>query len=368
MIEPVLEKNLIRIGVLGVGGAGGNALNHMIEAGLKNVEFYAVNTDLQALEMSLSPNKIQIGAQITGGLGSGGDPEIGRKACEESLETLKEILTGLDMVFIAAGEGGGTGTGAAPLIAQTAKAQGALVVAVVSKPFEFEGKGRLRKALQGIEELRSKVDTLILIPNQKLLTAFSHSPLFEAFRLADEVLLNAVRGISEIVTTRQMVNIDFADVRTVLSEKGGSLMSVGIGQGESRATSAAHNAITSPLIEGQSIESAKKVLLNICGDDTMTLHEVGEAAKIIHDACQGTADIRFGAARDLSLKDAIRVTVIATGLEEPLPHWNEITNSLFSNEDNSLFWARRKRIKKGEELGIEKNNLEIPTFLRRQLD
>lgn len=365
MIEPVEEKNFIKIGVIGVGGAGCNAINHMIEAGLKGAEFYAVNTDLQALQMNLAQNKIQIGAQITGGLGSGGDPEIGRKACEESIELLREIFTGLDMVFIATGEGGGTGTGATPLVAETAKAQGALVVAVVTKPFAFEGRSRARKALTGLETLKDKVDTLIVIPNQKLLTVHGEKSAFEAFRLADEVLLNAARGISEIVTSSQMINIDFADVRSVMMEKGGALMTIGTAGGDGRATEAAHNAISSPLIEDINIGTAKKVLLNITGGDTMSLHEVNESATVVHNATNGEADIRLGAARDRSFKDMMKVTVIATGIEEALPRPDEVCELLRSDE---IFPVRRRRIRQEVELSVDKTNLEIPTFLRRQLD
>jgi len=365
VIEPVEEKNFIKIGVIGVGGAGCNAINHMIEAGLKGAEFYAVNTDIQALQMNLAQNKIQIGAQITGGLGSGGDPEIGRKACEESVELLREIFTGLDMIFIATGEGGGTGTGATPLVAETAKAQGALVVAVVTKPFAFEGRSRARKALTGLETLKDKVDTLIVIPNQKLLTVHGEKSAFEAFRLADEVLLNAARGISEIVTSSQMINIDFADVRSVMMEKGGALMTIGTAGGDGRATEAAHNAISSPLIEDINIGTAKKVLLNITGGDTMSLHEVNEAATVVHNATNGEADIRLGAARDRSFKEMMKVTVIATGIEEALPRPDEVCELLRSDE---IFPVRRRRIRQEVELSVDKTNLEIPTFLRRQLD
>ncbi len=365
MIEPVEEKNFVKTGVIGVGGAGCNAINHMIEAGLKGVEFYAVNTDLQSLQMNLAQNKIQIGAQITGGLGSGGDPEIGRKACEESIDLLRDILTGLDMIFIATGEGGGTGTGATPLVAETAKAQGALVVAVVTKPFAFEGRSRARKALTGLETLKDKVDTLIVIPNQKLLAVLGEKSAFEAFRLADEVLLNAARGISEIITSSQMINIDFADVRTVMMEKGGALMTIGTAGGEGRATEAAHNAINSSLIEDINIGTAKKVLLNITGGDTMSLHEVNEAATVVHNATNGEADIRLGAARDRSYKDLMKVTVIATGIEEALPRPDEVCELLRSDE---IYPVRRRRIRQEAELAIDKTNLEIPAFLRRQLD
>ncbi|MEO0076074.1 MAG: cell division protein FtsZ [candidate division WOR-3 bacterium] len=364
MIEPVVERNLAKIAVIGVGGAGNNAINHMIEAKLENVEFFAINTDLQALSMNLAENRIQIGAQITGGLGSGGNPDLGRKACEESLDLIKDILTGYDLIFLACGEGGGTGTGATPLIAEVAKAQGAIVVAVVTKPFEFEGKNRMQQALQGIEQLKNKVDTLIVIPNQKLISTYGQMSCFQAFRLADDVLLNAVKGISDLITQPGIINIDFADVRNVMLQKGGALIATGIASGDGRATEAAHKAISSPLIEETNIETATKILLNIAGDEKMTLQEVNEAATIIHNATNGHADIRFGATKDKNLKDAIRVTVIATGIEESLPKFADIVDLLNSDE---LFPIRR-RVKKGENVVIDKNNLDIPTFLRRQID
>ncbi len=364
MIEPVEERTLTRIGVFGIGGAGCNAVNHMCEAKLGGVELYAVNTDLQALSMVMVPNKIQIGAQLTGGLGSGGDPKIGRQAAEESIQTLREHLAGFDMVFIAAGEGGGTGTGAAPVVAQEAKQQGALVVAVVTRPFDFEGKQRQQKAAMGIEMLRPHVDTLIVIPNQRILEVYGAQPCFEAFRLADEVLLNAVSGISEIVTTRQLINIDFADVRTVMSERGGAVMSVGIAQGEGRASEAAHRALRSPLIEDVSIESARRVLLNISGDESMTLKEVDEAASIIFHATNGQADIRMGAARLTTMKSAMKVTLIATGLNESLPRIEDVSDLLNISE---TLGRRRPGANQGE-IPIDKSDLEVPTFIRRQLD
>lgn len=365
MIEPVDERKLTRIGVFGAGGAGCNAVNHMIDSALEDVEFYAVNTDLQALSMSSSTNKVQIGAQLTGGLGSGGDPRIGRQAAEESIEIIRENVTGFDMVFIAAGEGGGTGTGAAPLIAKTAKEQGALVVAVVTRPFEFEGKARARKAKTGIDELRPHVDTLIVLPNQRILEVHGKEPCFEAFRMADEVLLNAVRGISEIVTSRQLINIDFADVRSVMAERGGAVMAVGFATGEGRASEAAHQALQSPLIETVSIETARKVLLNISGDSQMTLKEVDEAAQIVYHATNGQADIRMGAARPKDLREGVKVTLIATGLNEPLPRVEEVTD-LLTNTD--LFPAKRRTVLENGRILVDRNDLEIPTFIRRNLD
>lgn len=368
MIEPIVEeRSLTRIGVFGIGGAGCNAVNHMVDVGLCGVELYSVNTDLQALSMSLAPNKIQIGAQLTGGLGSGGDPKIGRQAAEESIELLRENLAGFDMVFIAAGEGGGTGTGAAPIVAEEAKRQGALVVAVVTRPFDFEGIKRQQKAEDGINALRPHVDTLIVISNQRILEVYGAQPCFEAFRLADDVLLNAVRGVSEIVTTQQLINIDFADVRAVMSERGGALISVGIAQGEGRASEAAHRALRSPLIEDVSIESAQRILLNISGDETMTLEEVNEAASVISQATNGQADIRTGAARAPDLKSAMKVTLIATGLTEPLPKLRDVSDILF-NSDSSWSEVKVRRGGKAEKPIIDKSDLEVPTFIRRQLD
>lgn len=365
MIAPAEERKLARIGVFGIGGAGGNAVTHMIEAGLTDVEFYAVNTDLQALSMTATANKIQIGAQLTGGLGSGGDPSIGRQAAEESIEAIREHVSGFDMVFIAAGEGGGTGTGAAPVVAETAKNQGALVVAVVTRPFDFEGKVRQRKAAEGIEKLRACVDTLIVLPNQRILEMYGHEPCFEAFRMADDVLLNAVRGIAEIVTSRQMINIDFADVRAVMAERGGAVMSVGEANGEGRAAEAAHRALNSPLIENVCIETARKILLNIAGDSHMTLKDVEEVASTIYHATNGQADIRMGASRNKSQKEGIRVTLIATGLSQPLPRFEDVSDLL---TDADLFPTRKRRLGKDGELVVDRNDLEIPTFLRRSLD
>ncbi len=363
MIEPVVERNLAKLAVVGIGGAGNNAINHMIDAKLTNIEFFAVNTDLQALSMNQAENRIQIGAQLTGGLGSGGNPDLGRKACEESIDLIKDILTGYDMIFLAAGEGGGTGTGATPVIAEIAKTQGAIVIAIVTKPFEFEGRNRMHQALEGIEQIKDKVDTLIVIPNQKLLSTYGQMSCFQAFRLADDVLLNAVKGVSDLITQPGIINIDFADVRNVMLEKGGALISTGVASGEGRATEAAHQAISSPIIEETNIETARKILLNIAGDEKMSLQEVNEAATIIYNATNGHADIRFGATRDRTLKDAMRITVVATGIEE-LARIVDVMDMLNSDE---LFPIRR-RITKGEEVVIDKNNLEIPTFLRRQID
>jgi cell division protein FtsZ len=359
------RRELTRIGVFGVGGAGCNAISHMIDSGLAGVEMHAVNTDSQALGMSLSPKKIQIGVQLTGGLGSGGDPNIGKQAADESIELLREALSGFDMVFVAAGEGGGTGTGAAPVVAEVAKRSGALVVAVVTKPFRFEGKLREQRATNGVEALRPHADTVIVVPNERVLAEYDQKPCFEAFRLADEMLLNAVRGISEMITTRQLINIDFADVRAVMSERGGAVMSVGIASGPGRASEAANRALKSPLIEDVMIESARKILLHISGDDSMTLKEVDEAATTVFHATKGQADVRMGAARNKDLHDNMKVTMFATGLTEPLPKVDEVSDLLAKME---LFPAGKRRVGAEGALTIDRNNLDIPTFIRRQID
>ena len=368
MFEPVEDLHLTRIAVFGVGGAGGNALNHMIQAGLPGVDFYAVNTDLQALHMNLAENKIQMGAQLTGGTGSGGRPETGRKACEENLPLIREILTGYDMLFIAAGEGGGTGTGASPLIAETAREQGSLVVAVVTKPFDFESRSHMLKALDGIEELRMRVDTLIVIPNQKVLELYKNEPFRQAFRLGDEVLYNAVKGIAEIVTKPQLVNIDFADVRTVLQEKGGAIMGLGTATGNDRAREAAEHAIYSPLIDELSIETASRILLNITGDEQLTLDEIQASASRVLEATHGRADVRFGASTDKVLNGVLKVTVIATGIEEPFPSIGSAKELLTFNGE--LSERRRKLMAANGQAseGIDKNNLQIPAVLRRHID
>ncbi len=366
MIEPVVdEKHLTRIGVFGVGGAGNNAVNRMVDAGLSGVELFVVNTDLQALRMSLAPNKIQIGAQLTGGLGSGGDPKIGRQAAEESIELLRENVAGFDMIFIAAGEGGGTGTGAAPVIAEQARASGSLVVAVVTRPFKFEGRLRETKARDGIAALRPHVDTLIVMPNDRLVQVHGSLSISKAFQAADEVLLNAVRGISEIVIGRQMINIDFADVRTVMSERGGAVMTVGQADGPGRAEEAAHRALNSPLMDSFEIHSARRVLLNIAGDDTMTLDEVNQAASVVFHATNGQADIRIGAARDPGLRGAIKVTMIATGLNEPLPKLEDVVEMLKNTE---IFPISRRRVGEDGMPWVDPKDLEVPTFVRRQMD
>ena len=303
-----------KIRIVGVGGGGSNAVNAMINKGLEGVEFCVLNTDAQALEKSDAPIKLQIGKNLTRGLGAGADPEVGRKAVEEDREEIAQMLAGSDMVFVTAGMGGGTGTGGASIVANIAKSIGALVVGIVTKPFSFEGKRRTKQAEEGIEDLRKNVDTLIVIPNQKLLALVEHATSFlEGFSLANQVLYNATRGISELIIRHGYINVDFADVRTVMREMGDAIMGSGVGRGEHRAAVAAEHAISSPLLEGVSIQGAQGVLVNITGGRTMSLLEVSEATQIIHDAAGDDANLIFGAVLDDSMEEEIMVTVIATG-------------------------------------------------------
>ena len=306
------------IKVIGVGGGGGNAINTMIESGLSGVEFVAANTDAQALLHNKAPIKVQLGAEITRGLGCGANPDRGRASALEARDRLRELLEGSDMVFVTAGMGGGTGTGAAPIVAEVAREVGALTVGVVTKPFPFEGRIRMKHAGHGIDELHGVVDTLITIPNQRLLAlAGKKTAVRDAFSIADQVLLNAVRGISDLITVHGLINLDFADVRTVMNEAGVALMGTGIGRGDTRAADAAAAAISSPLLEDLSIQGARGVLINITGGSGMTLFEVNEASSLIHEAAHEDANIIVGAVIDETLgDDEIRVTVIATGLDD----------------------------------------------------
>jgi cell division protein FtsZ len=305
-----------RIKVIGVGGGGGNAVNRMIDAQLRGVEFIATNTDLQALHKCRAPQKLQIGNLLTKGLGAGADPEVGRKAALEDTERILEMLQGADMVFLTAGLGGGTGTGAVPIIASLAAEIEALTVAVVTKPFGFEGRRRMQLAERGVEELRGVVDTLITIPNERLLNFVDRgTPLAEAFRIADDVLRQAVQGISDLITIPGEVNVDFADVRSIMTGMGMALMGTGVAKGEHRALEAAQRAISSPLLEETSIQGARGVLINISGGHDLTLHEVAEAARIISDAVDPDANIIAGMVIDPALDEAMKVTVIATGFD-----------------------------------------------------
>ena len=312
------EHEGARIKVIGVGGGGGNAVNTMIQAGMPGVDFVVANTDAQALAANLATVKVQLGTGLTKGLGAGANPAVGRDAAHSDSDYLRDLLTGADMVFVTAGMGGGTGTGAAPVIAQVARELGALTVGVVTKPFLFEGKRRMRQAEEGIKELKKSVDTLITIPNQRLLSVSGRNmPIMETFKKADDVLLQAVRGISDLITVHGLINLDFADVRTIMSEMGMAMMGAALAEGENRAIEAAQRAISSPLLDDLSIQGARGVLINITGGADLTLHEVNEAATLIQEEADDDANIIFGAVIDESMGDAIRITVIATGFGEP---------------------------------------------------
>jgi len=306
-----------KIRVVGVGGGGGNAITSMIDKKLQGVDFFAINTDMQALERNKAPNKVQIGKNLTRGLGAGADPSIGQRAVEEDRDEIARSLAGSDMVFITAGMGGGTGTGGAPVVANIAKSMGALVVGIVSKPFTCEGKKRMGQAESGIEEMKKQVDTLIVIPNQKLLSIVErNTPLRDAFDKANDVLYNATRGISELITVSGLINVDFADVRTVMREMGDAIMGSGVAGGENRSVEAAHSAISSPLLEGVSINGALGVLVNVTGGPTMSLVEVDEAVSVIHEAAGEEANVIMGAVIDENMGDDMMVTVIATGFNK----------------------------------------------------
>lgn len=306
-----------KIRVVGVGGGGGNAINSMIDKGLHGVDFFGINCDLQALERNKAPNKIQIGKNLTRGLGAGADPSIGQRAVEEDRDEIARALAGSDMVFVTAGMGGGTGTGGGPIVANIAKSIGALVVGIVTKPFNSEGRKRMAQAEVGIEEMKKHVDTLIIIPNQKLLSIVDrNTPLQEAFDKANEVLYNATRGISELITVPGLINVDFADVRTIMREMGDALMGSGVASGENRAVEAAQLAISSPLLEGISITGAQGVLVNVTGGINMSLVEVDEAVSVIHEAAGEEANVIMGAVIDENLTDEMMVTVIATGFNK----------------------------------------------------
>jgi cell division protein FtsZ len=314
LVDDGREMTGASIKVIGVGGAGGNAINRMIESGLKGVEFIAANTDAQVLDQSRAPKRMQLGVNVTQGLGSGANPGVGRQAAEEDEAAIGEGLEGADMVFVTAGMGGGTGTGAAPVVARIARSMGALTVAVVTRPFEFEGRRRMQLAEEGLRELREKVDTLIVIPNQRLLTIVEkHTPLKEAFRVADQILHHATKGISDLITVPGLVNLDFADVKTVMAERGNALMGAGYATGPNRAYEAATSAVQSPLLDDVSISGAEALLVNVTGSESMTLHEINEAVTVVVDAAGHEANVIFGAVIDEGMGDAISITVIATG-------------------------------------------------------
>jgi len=310
------ERYHAKIKVVGIGGAGGNAINNMIVSKLKGVDFVVANTDCQDLDRSMCPQKMQLGPKVTMGLGAGADPEIGRVSAEESINEIKETIEGADMVFVAAGMGGGTGTGASPVVAKQSKESGALTVAVVTKPFDFEGGKRMKRAMEGIENLKKEVDSLIVIPNERLKALGSKSTTFrDLIARADEVLLQAVRGISDLIMSNGFINLDFADVKRVMSEMGTAIMGMGTASGENRATEAAQKAINSPLLEDITISGAKGLLMNITGPPDMTMDEINEASKYIKGEVNDDAEIYWGVVFDENMQDAIQITVIATGID-----------------------------------------------------
>ena len=348
------SNNYAKIKVVGIGGAGSNAVNRMIEEGIGGVDFIAVNTDAQALMLSDAPQRVQIGEKLTKGLGSGGHPEIGERAAEESREAIKEMLEGSDMVFITAGIGGGTGTGAAPTIAQVAKSIGALTIGVVTKPFSFEGTRRRQVSMEGIERLKEEVDTLIVIPNDRLLEIVDRkTSVQDAFRVADDVLRQGIQGISEVITVPGLINLDFNDVRSIMAEGGAALMAIGHGSGENRAAEAAQRATNSTLLD-VSIEGAQGILFNITGGPDMSLFEVNEAAEIIRETAHPDANTIFGAVIDPNMEGRIKITVIATGFQG-------------SSDQRMVTIPTGKRIP--EPVGVQRRDrgeLDIPAFLRQK--
>lgn len=356
------QDQLATIKVIGVGGGGSNAVNRMIETGIQGVEFITVNTDAQALNQAKSESKLKIGEKLTRGLGAGANPDIGKKAAEESRETLVQVLKGADLVFVTAGMGGGTGTGAAPVIAEIAKECGALTVGVVTRPFTFEGRKRAQHAEQGIAALKEKVDTLIVIPNDRLLEIVDKkTPMVEAFREADNVLHMGVKGISDLIMVPGLINLDFADVKTIMSERGSALMGIGTGSGENRAAEAAKKAIQSPLLE-TSIDGARGVIMNITGGSNLSLYEVNEAAEIVISASDPEVNVIFGAIIDDSLKEEIKVTVIATGFEHKAPSVSSIRRPA-AGQDQAETKAPNLRPFGSQPSG---DQLDIPTFLRNR--
>ena len=347
-----------KIKVIGVGGGGNNAVNRMIEAEVKGIEFIAVNTDKQALRYSRAETKIHIGEKITKGLGAGANPEIGKKAAEESRSEIMDALTGADMIFITAGMGGGTGTGAAPIVAEIAKELGILTVGVVTKPFTFEGRRRMTHAEIGVTDLMARVDTLVTIPNDRLLQVVEKkTSIVDAFKVADDVLRQGIQGISDLIAVPALINLDFADVKTIMLEQGLAHMGIGKGSGENRAVEAAKLAIHSPLLE-TSIEGAKGVLLNITGGANLGLFEVNEAADLIRDSVDPDANIIFGAGIDENLKDEIKITVIATGFNS--------VKELMSNKEKNVDKKEEKTTENSQKsIEIDVDDLDIPTFLRK---
>ena len=379
--RPVFEleetRDSAKIKVIGLGGGGSNAINRMMEARFTGVEFIVANTDSQALRASPAPLKIQLGARLTQGLGAGADPEVGKNAALEDREQIKKLLEGADMVFVTAGLGGGTGTGSAPIVAATAKELGILTVAVVTKPFAFEGRRRSQQAETGLAELRGVVDTLITIPNQRLLAVVDRgTPLIEAFKVADTVLLQAVQGISDLILVPGLINLDFADVRTIMAGMGMALMGAGVGKGEHRALDAAQKAVASPLLDETSIDGARGILINFTGGSDLSLHEVEEAARIVQEAAHEEAHIIFGAVIDPSLHDEVRITVIATGFSErkessqPSGKVVDLPRPACPGVPTTKDWRRRvpADIRAEGEGEPTEEDLDVPAFLRRQAD
>jgi cell division protein FtsZ len=377
-------ENFAQIKVVGVGGGGSNAVNRMITEGLRGVDFIAVNTDAQALLMSDAPQRIRIGDKLTRGLGAGGDPEVGRKAAEESSDDLAETIRGADMIFVTCGMGGGTGTGAAPVIAEIAKSTGALTIGVITRPFSFEGSRRQGLAMDGVESLKEKVDTLIVIPNDRLLEIVDkRASMTEAFRTADDVLRQGIQGISELITVPGLINLDFADVRSIMSGGGASLMSVGRGMGETRASEAAESAIASALLD-VTIDGAKGILFNITSGPTLSLFEVNEAAEIVRRKAHPDANIIFGAVIDESLDEELRITLIATGFDtaskrKPYVAGKKPTRELdsktiaFPQKKARENYAREEQpqpqpqSQPRPEPVYDPEDLEVPTFLRKRM-
>ncbi|WIY59963.1 cell division protein FtsZ [Bacillus arachidis] len=374
------QDQLASIKVIGVGGGGNNAVNRMIEHGVQGVDFIAVNTDAQALNLSKAETKMQIGGKLTRGLGAGANPEVGKKAAEESKEQIQEALRGADMVFVTAGMGGGTGTGAAPVIAQIAKELGALTVGVVTRPFTFEGRKRATQAISGIAAFKDNVDTIIVIPNDRILEIVDkNTPMLEAFREADNVLRQGVQGISDLIATPGLINLDFADVKTIMSNKGSALMGIGVGTGENRAAEAAKRAISSPLLE-TSIDGAQGVLMNITGGTNLSLYEVQEAADIVASASDPEVNMIFGSVINESLKDEIVVTVIATGFDDsvsvqpPKPFVRSATTTNHAQQQPVAQPPKQREVKrevKREEPVVHERNtdsddIDIPAFLRNR--
>ena len=357
MIGGLEMDQLAKIKVIGLGGGGGNAINRMVESGVKGVEFIAANTDLQVLNDSLAPTKLQLGSDLTDGLGAGANPAIGKEAALESKEEIEEALKGADMVFVTCGMGGGTGTGASPIIAEVAQDLGALTVGIVTKPFSFEGKKRMEQAIAGLDELKKHVDTLIVIPNDRLRELIDKStPMLEAFREVDNVLHRGVQSISDLIAITGLVNLDFADVKAVMKDRGNALIGIGVGSGENRAVEAAKQAVASPLLE-TSINGATDAIINVTGGSSLTLFEVEEAAEVIRTAANTDINTIFGAVINENLTDEVIVTVIATGFEqpsEPLYHSFNSTN--------------KEEMYKDEEDDYNDNDLDIPPFIRDRQD